>query len=169
MSKSKIRPWKEVLASLGNKLPPKETPAESGGKPSRGPRPWAEILAVSGPQCAQSLPHMFLSGFFLGAGLLSHSKYFLWRGRHLAEIYSCMSKDGPRTYQHWMIFANNLIRDEDSGFHAEGYTLMYHMLLEPFTLMDLTAQTHAAAESEPASTCPPKPDPAPECGERRIG
>ena len=152
MSNSKIRPWKEVLASLGDILPPKETPAESGIKPSRGPRPWAEILAGSGPQRAQSLPHMFLPAFFLGAGLLSRSKYFLWRGKRLAEVYSCMSEDGPRTYQHWMIFANNLIRDEDSRFHAEGYTLMYHMLLEPFALLDLAEPDPSAPMPQPVST-----------------
>lgn len=150
--KPTVRPWAEILASLKDQLPPKRVPAASGGAPHRAPRPWAEIR--SGIECQTSLSLLSkpMPSFFMGAGLLSRCKYFLWRGKHLATFYSCMCKDGPRTYQNWIRYASNLISNEEYDLGADGYTVMYYMLIEPFALLDLTEPDNPVPKPQPVNT-----------------
>ena len=150
--KPTVRPWAEILASLGDQLPPRRAPAASDGAPHRTPRPWAEIRSGIACQASLSLLSKPMPSFFTGAGLLSRCKYFLWRGKHLATLYSCMCKDGPRTYQSWIRYANNLIKNEEYDLGMDGYTVMYYMLIEPFALMDLTEPDTPAPMPQPVNT-----------------
>lgn len=99
------------------------------------PRSWRDLTRdLKGPG---SIPMIRdpIPSVFLGAGILADSKYLPWRAGEIQRRYSKMAANSTNRFREWVGYANALLASGDPDLQVDGYSLMYYLLIEPFSLL----------------------------------